>query len=100
RDPKKDTIDIFYDSHAEGTITWAVEVAAAMNTSQMQMLKSKLRQIGVERYPDALPTVSYKSIADLARQGAAPLSETLPTVILFFITTVAIGGAIGGITME
>jgi len=99
-DQQKDTIDIFYDSHAEGTITWAVEVAAAMNTSQMQMLKSKLRQIGVESYPDALPRVSYKSISDVARQGAQPLSDTLPTVILFFITTVAIGGAIGGITME
>ncbi len=98
--PKEKTIDVFYDSHSEGTITWAVEVAAAMNSSQMQMLRSKLRQIGVNTYPDAIPKVGYKSIEDVERKGAAPLSETLPTVILFFITTVAIGGAIGGITME
>ncbi len=94
------TIDVFYDSHSEGTITWAVEVAAAMNSSQLQMLRSKLRKIGVDTYPDAIPKVGYKSIEDVERKGAAPLSETLPTVILFFITTVAIGGAIGGITME
>ncbi len=97
---KEKTIDVFYDSHSEGTITWAVEVAAAMNSSQMQMLKAKLRQIGVNAYPDSIPKVNYKSIEDVERKGAAPLSETLPTVILFFITTVAIGGAIGGITME
>lgn len=98
--PEAKTIDVFYDSHSEGTITWAVEVAAAMNSSQLQMLRSKLRKIGVDTYPDAIPKVGYKSIEDVERKGAAPLSETLPTVILFFITTVAIGGAIGGITME
>lgn len=98
--PPEKTIDVYYDSHSEGTITWAVEVAAAMNSSQMQMLRSKLHQIGVNTYPDAIPKVGYKSIEDVERKGAAPLSETLPTVILFFITTVAIGGAIGGITME
>jgi ABC-type Na+ efflux pump permease subunit len=64
------------------------------------MLRSKLRQVGVRNYPDAIPTISYKSIENVERKGAAPLSETLPTVILFFITTVSIGGAIGGITME
>lgn len=94
------TIDVFYDSHAEGTITWAVEVAAAMSSSQMKMLRTKLKRVGVENYPDAVPQVNYKGIADVERKGAAPLSETLPTVILFFVTTVAIGGAIGGITME
>lgn len=99
-EPESKTIDVFYDSHSEGTITWAVEVAAAMNSSQMQMLRSKLRQVGVRNYPDAIPTISYKSIENVERKGAAPLSETLPTVILFFITTVSIGGAIGGITME
>lgn len=97
---EKQTIDVFYDSHSEGTITWAVEVAAAMSSSQMKMLRTKLKKVGVERYPDAVPKVKYKGIADVERKGAAPLSETLPTVILFFITTVAIGGAIGGVTME
>ncbi|MBX9951753.1 MAG: ABC transporter permease [Candidatus Obscuribacterales bacterium] len=97
---EKPTIDVFYDSHSEGTITWAVEVAAAMSSSQMKMLRTKLKRVGVENYPDAVPKVNYKGIADVERKGAAPLSETLPTVILFFITTVAIGGAIGGITME
>lgn len=96
----KPTIDVFYDSHSEGTITWAVEVAAAMSSSQMKMLRTKLTKVGVQAYPDAVPKVSYKGIADVERKGAAPLSETLPTVILFFVTTVAIGGAIGGITME
>lgn len=95
-----ESIDVFYDSHEEGTIAWAVEVAAALNSSQIQMLKSKLRQVGVSTATDALPKVEYKSIVNVERKSAAPLSETLPTVILFFITTVAIGGAIGGITME
>ncbi|MCC6978210.1 MAG: ABC transporter permease [Candidatus Melainabacteria bacterium] len=97
---EEESIDVFYDSHAEGTIAWALEVAAALNSSQIQMLKSKLRQIGVATAPEALPKVDYKSIDIVERKGSAPLSETLPTVILFFITTVAIGGAIGGITME
>ncbi len=94
------TIDVLYDSHSEGTITWAVEVAGGMSSSQMQMLRAKLHQIGVDKYPDSIPKVTYKNITNVDRKGAAPLSETLPTVILFFVTTVAIGGAIGGITME
>ena len=95
-----ESIDVFYDSHQEGTIAWAVEVAAALNSSQIQMLKAKLRQVGISTETDVLPKVDYKSIVNVERKSAAPLSETLPTVILFFITTVAIGGAIGGITME
>lgn len=94
------TVEVLYNSHSEGTITWAVEVAAGMSSSQMQMLRAKLHQIGITNYPDAIPSVAYKNVTNLERKGAAPLSETLPTVILFFITTVAIGGAIGGITME
>ncbi len=94
------TVEVLYNSHSEGTITWAVEVAAGMSSSQMQMLRAKLHQIGITNYPDAIPRVAYKNVTNLERKGAAPLSETLPTVILFFITTVAIGGAIGGITME
>ena len=94
------TVEVLYNSHSEGTITWAVEVAAGMSSSQMQMLRAKLHQIGITNYPDAIPRVAYKNVTNLERKGAAPLSETLPNVILFFITTVAIGGAIGGITME
>lgn len=97
---KNESIDVFYDSRAEGTIAWAVEVATAMNASQRQLLKTKLRNLGVSEYPEALPKVEYKSISEVEGHNAAPLSDTLPTVILFFITTVSIGGAIGGITME
>jgi len=99
-DRNDESIDVFYNSHAENTIAWAVEVAAALNSSQIQMLKAKLKQIGISGDAGAVPKVSYRSILDVERKDAAPLSETLPTVILFFITTVAIGGAIGGITME
>lgn len=97
---EKPTIDVFYDSHSEGTISWAVEVAAAMSSSQMKMLRTKLKKVGVDSYSNTIPKINYKGISHVEISGAAPLSETLPTVILFFITTVAIGGAIGGITME
>jgi sodium transport system permease protein len=97
---KEGDIEVLYNSHREGTIAWAVEIAAGISASQKQILQSKLISRGINKRPIETPKITYKNIAAIERHGSAPLSDTLPGVIVFFISTVAIGGAIGGITME
>lgn len=99
--PEKDgDIEVLYNSHHEGTIAWAVEIAGGISASQKQLLQNKLKSRGINERPIETPKITYKNITAVERHGGAPLSDTLPGVIVFFISTVAIGGAIGGITME
>ncbi|MBC7997891.1 MAG: ABC transporter permease [Leptolyngbya sp.] len=99
--PEKDgDIEVLYNSHHEGTIAWAVEIVGGISISQKQLLHNKLKSRGIEKGLIETPQIILKNISAVERHGSAPLSDTLPGVIVFFISTVAIGGAIGGITME
>ncbi|HEY9784567.1 MAG TPA: ABC transporter permease [Candidatus Obscuribacterales bacterium] len=91
-------LTVMYNAQKETSLTWVITIASDLIDYNKPLLRKRLKEIGIT---EEQPGVTFKSITTMTKEDhLAPLSQTVPYVILFFIATVAISGAIGGITIE
>lgn len=92
---------VLYDAQKESSLSWVIHIASELSTYNEQLLKHKFKAMGIKEAEFSQPEVTYKSISNSEESdSSAPLGRTLPLVALFFISTVGISGAIGGVSIE
>lgn len=92
---------VLYDAQKETSLTWVIDIATKLSGYNSEFLKKRFKALGIDETEYAEPKVLYQSVTSPQDiDSSTPLSRTLPLVVLFFVSTVAISGAIGGITIE